>query len=90
MGPRAFSFYDDAAIAYLLSPGANGDSDAAYSFCGVVEFQLEQNGDAIAPARSRLHHAVQAILNDFERFNCDPQIYGDLPSRYRRLQVQLA
>ena len=30
MGPRAFCFYVDAAIAYLLSPAASGDSDAIH------------------------------------------------------------
>jgi hypothetical protein len=90
MGPRAFCFYVDAAIASLLSPAASGDSDAISCFCGVVEFQLENHREAIAPAHDRLHAAVQAILNDFKRYDCDPQIYGDLASRYERLLTQLA
>ena len=84
MGPRAFCFYVDAAIAYLLSPTASGDSDAIHFFCGVVEFQLENHRAAIVPANNRLRAAVQAILRDFTRYDCDPQVYGDLASRYER------
>ena len=76
MGPRAFCFYVDAAIAYLLGPAANGDSGAVSCFCGVVEFQLDNNGEALASAHGRLHHAIQAILKDFQRYDCDPQIHA--------------
>jgi hypothetical protein len=90
MGPSAFCYYVDAAIAYLLSSAANDDSDAVNCFCGLVEFQLDGNAEAIAPACGRLRQAVQTILKDFDRYNCDPQVYGDLPSRYRSLQLRLA
>ena len=90
MGPRAFCFYVDAAIAYLLNPAASGDSDAIHCFCGVVEFQLENHRAAIVSANGRLHAAVRVILDDFTRYDCDPQIYGDLASRYERLLTQLA
>jgi hypothetical protein len=90
MGPRAFYYYVQAAIAYLLGPDADGDSDAANSFCGVVEFQLEHSCDAIRPAHPLLRDAIRAILNNFSRFDCDPKTYGDVASRYRALEDQLA
>jgi hypothetical protein len=89
MGPRAFCYYVEAALAYLLGPASNGDSDAVNCFCGIVEYQLENNGVAIKAARIRLHGAVCDILENFARYECDPEIYGDLPSRYRSLQLQL-
>lgn len=90
MGPRAFCFYVEAAIAYLLSPAAQGDSDAVNSFCGLVEFRLDYEGNAIEQAHRQLRDAMQAILRDFARYGCDPQIYGDLPSRYRNSLARLA
>ncbi len=48
MGPRAFCFYVDAAIAYLASSAATGDSEAACGFCSAVEFQVEHYRVAIS------------------------------------------
>jgi hypothetical protein len=89
MGPRAFCYYVQAAIAYLLSPAANGDADAANAFCSVVESQLENDRPAIAPAIPRLRDAIESMLANFSRFGCDPQVYGDIESRYRALRFNL-
>ncbi len=89
MGPRAFCFYVDAAIAYLVSPEADDDADAINCFCGLVEFQLEYHRKGIEPAFGRLRAATIQILRDFVRFDCDPTIYGDLVSRYQTLLNQL-
>ncbi|MHB1155299.1 MAG: hypothetical protein ACYC26_00525 [Phycisphaerales bacterium] len=90
MGPAAFCFYVDAAIAYLLSPNSTGDSSAVSSFCGVVEFQHRYYGQEISSARFRLKNAIMRILQDFERYDCDIQIYGDVAGRYKRMLESLA
>jgi len=42
MGPKAFGFYVTAAINYLRGVRiSDGDSDAASSFCGLIEFRLD-------------------------------------------------
>jgi hypothetical protein len=89
MGPGAFCFYVDAAIAYFASPAATGDADGLRSFFGALEFQGKHYPNAIAPARERLMSAVHAILDDFERFGCDGTTDADLPARYGRLHGQL-
>ena len=89
MGPKAFCFYVDAAIAYLLSPSADEDSDAASSFCGVLEFQLQCYRVKISPSHPRLRKAIRKIIDDFERYDCDPKIYGDVKHRYEKLLGQL-
>ena len=89
MGPSAFCFYVDAAINYLLALESEGDSDAASSFCGVVEFQNAHYAASISPAYARLRSAIDRILRDFDRYDCDPNIYGDVPKRYRELRAKL-
>ena len=90
MGPRAFCYYVQAAIAYLLSPAATGDSDAANTFWSVVESQVDNNRSAIDPAIPSLRDAIESMLVNFSRFNCDPQVYGNVASRYRALLLKLA
>lgn len=89
MGPKAFCFYVDAAIAYLLSPSADEDSDAASSFCGVLEFQLQFYHASISPSHPRLKAVMMKIVDDFERFDCDTKIYGDVKLKYEKLLERL-
>lgn len=97
MGPRAFNFYVLAAVRYLLSPDSNGDSDAISSFCSGLHLRAENvacplevdvhtGRDTPAEVRS----AIAAILGDFERFDVDESIYGDVRSRYKTLLKRLA
>ncbi len=41
MGPAAFRFYVQAAISYLQSKSATGDSDMINCFASILEFRLE-------------------------------------------------
>ncbi len=86
MGPRAFCFYVDAAIAYLASPASTGDSEAACGFCGAVEFQVEHYRMEISSSLSRIEDAIQLILGDIDRYECG---YVDLASRYRNLLAKI-
>lgn len=89
MGPKAFCFYVDAAIAYLLGPSADEDSDAVSSFCNVLEFQIQFYRTRISPSYPRLKFAIRRILDDFERFDCDPKTYGDVKLKYEKLLEHL-
>lgn len=90
MGPRAFSFYVEAAITYLLSSAANRDAEAVASFCSVAEFRLERDTESVTLYRSRLRQAVAAVMHDFNRFVVDPQAYRDLSGRLRGLLDRLS
>jgi hypothetical protein len=85
MGPIAFRFYVVAASNYLLSEEADHASDAARSFCGLVEFRLDHEPDAIAPVRSIIREGICGILGDFDRYECDV----DVARRYRVLLSRL-
>jgi hypothetical protein len=82
MGPRAFCYYVVAAIRYLESESSAGDSDAVHALLGTLELRLEW-GDAIEPAFPALRDAIGSILDHWEKFDVAPELYGDLPVRYR-------
>jgi hypothetical protein len=89
MGPKAFVFYVPAAIRYLLGAESSGDSDAANTFCGVIESRLDQEPDAISPVGPLIREGILGMLGDFDRYACDGAIYGDLAARCRDLLSRL-
>lgn len=89
MRAPAFRFYVLPAIKYLLSEDANGDSDAASTFCHVLESRLKDDAGALTPIAAIVLDAIDKILRDFDRFDCRPEIYGDVPSRYRAVVARL-
>ena len=90
MRAPAFRFYVLPAINYLLSEDANGDSDAASTFCSVLESRLKHDPDALKPIVPIVLDAIEEILAGFDRFECSPEIYGDVPNRYRAVAARLA
>lgn len=89
MGPKAFCFYIPAAIGYLLSRDADGDSCAANSFCALIEYRLECDPGVVAVVGPAIRTAIIGILENFERFGCERAIYGDVASRYAALLHRL-
>jgi len=89
MRAPAFRFYLPAAIKYLLSEDANGDADAASTFCYVLESRLARDPAALIPIAPAVEDAIQKILANFDRFECSPEAYGDVPSRYKALADKL-
>lgn len=78
------------AIKYLLSDDATGDADAASCFCYVLEDRLKCDPDALGPIASVVQYAITKILSDFDRFDCCPEIYRNVPARYREVAARLA
>jgi hypothetical protein len=89
MGPIAFRFYVSAAINYLLSKDADADADAASSFCGMIEFRLDSDAAEISAVGPIVREGILGILKDFDRYECDQAIYGDVAERYRALLPRL-
>jgi hypothetical protein len=85
----AFRFYVLPAIQYLLSDQSAGDSDAASTFCCLLETRLKDAPDALTPIKPIVLDAIDNILRDFDRFDCSPEFYGDVPARYRVLAERL-
>ena len=85
MGPVAFRYYLPAALKYVASEAADGESDAASSLCQVIESRLEKEPGELSPIKAILRDGIASILEDFVRYDCEPSIYGDVASRYRTL-----
>ncbi len=86
MGPAAFRFYIKAAIRYVQSEAASGDADAINCIAGLFNFRLEREPAEIAPVAAELVSACNYIIEHYEKFNAEPEIYGDLRGRFRKLQ----
>lgn len=90
MGPVAFAYYVKAAIRYLLGDDSDGDADAANTFHGLIRFRLDLEPESIRPVRPLLHSALIGIISKFDRFGCEPGIYGNLPNAYKILLEELS
>jgi hypothetical protein len=89
MGPEAFCFYIDAAISYLKSAAAFGDSDGLNGFVGAVSHRLKWDRSAISPAISRLSDACDYLLEHLDRYDLTPGIYDHVPGDLRALRQTL-
>jgi hypothetical protein len=89
MRATAFRFHVVPAIRYLLSEKSTGDSDAVSTFCNVLESRLKDNREALTPIAPIAIDAIRQILDGFTRYDCSPEIYGDIIDRYRKLRDRL-
>ena len=51
---------------------------------------VDRDGTLIEEPPDEQVDAIEKILANFDRFECSPEIYGDVPGRYRALAAQLA
>jgi hypothetical protein len=89
MGPKAFCYYVAAAISYLKSESAKGGPDAVNFFHGILENRLLHQRADIVPVIPILHEAVRYILDHWDKFDIDPEIYGSLNNKYKHILNQL-
>ncbi|MEM7678737.1 MAG: hypothetical protein AAF449_22375 [Myxococcota bacterium] len=83
MGPKAFCFYVQAAVNYLLGPDSDGDSDAVSSFLICVQFQYDDHAKHLRSITGFLINAMESIASRVDRYECDVDIYGDVGMKYR-------
>ena len=57
---------------------------------GEREFRLKWDPAALLPIAPTVLDAVQKILANCDRFDCSPEIYGDVPGRYRAIATELS
>jgi hypothetical protein len=87
MGPRAFSYYLQAAVNYLQSDYSAGDDHMIDSLYEIVVFRSHQEGFQLA--LDRVKGVIVYIIDNYEKFDVDKNTYGDLLGKYKRLQSQL-
>ena len=86
MGAAAFRYYFPAYLAYLRSERSAGDSDTLNAVVGFLEIRQQYEPEtvrAIAPAVLETLHLCE---QDYDKFGADPEIYGDMLGRIRRLK----
>lgn len=88
MGPRAFSYYLQAAINYLKSKYSIGDDHFVDSLYEIVMFRIDQEGFSLAV--ESVKHLADYVLQNYEKFNVDSNIFGDLHKKYAKLVCVLA
>jgi hypothetical protein len=87
MGPNAFAFYLQAAINYVKSDASTGDSPFIYALCEIANFRAEHEG--FAATAETLQVLTDYVIENFERFQVDQEIYGDLRASYTSLRERL-
>lgn len=90
MGVSAFRFYVQAAVNYIESEAAAGDSDIINCFAGILEIRLERDTDELRPVAELLASSCGYILEHYDRFDLTHETYGDLRPRLRKLQRAFA
>ena len=86
MGAPAFRFYVQAAINYIQSEAATGDSDIISCFASILEHRLEFKAEELVAVASQLTSVCRYILEHYDRFALTPDIYGDLRPRFQALE----
>lgn len=88
MGPIAFRFYVQAAIQYLRSDAATGDSSMASGLASVLEFRLKYAPAVLVPACVPLAAICAYIAEHACRFDLG-NTYEDVPARFVALRDAL-
>jgi hypothetical protein len=86
MGASAFRFYVQAAINYIRSDSATGDSEIISCFASMLAFRLEHEAAELQPIALWLANICGYIVEHYGRFDLTATIYGDLRPRYQALQ----
>ena len=87
MGPRAFHFYLQAAINYLRSEHSAGDDHMISCLYEIVVFRSQQ--EEFLLAIDRINEMIDYVIDNYDKFDVDKDIYGDLIGKYKQLQSKL-
>lgn len=85
MEPVGFRFYFQAAIRYALSEKAVGDSDIINCLAGTLAHWQEFHPTELVPCARLLADFCRAVWQQFDQYDADPDIYGDLCEQYQQL-----
>lgn len=87
MGPAAFNFYLQAVISYLESDSSRGDDHFIDCLDRILTFRSDEPD--FSSASANVTRLVEYVFSNYEKFNVDPGIYGDLKEKYRQRRVSL-
>lgn len=87
MGPRAFTYYLQSVINYLKSEYAADDDHIISCLHNIIVFRAEEERFLLAVDRVR--ELVNYVIDSYDKFNVDQDIYGNLLEKYKKLKSQL-
>ena len=90
MGPTGFRYYVFAAIRYLQSKEARGDSYAPRGFALALEARVRTGMEDLLPIVQQLADACRYILVHLQEYDLAPGIDDDLHPRYEELVKKLS
>jgi hypothetical protein len=88
MGPAAFAFYLQAAVYYLQSEKSAGDAHFVDCLYEIVVFRFKEKEFSLAI--DIVNRMIDCVIDDYEKFKVNRDVYGDLLEKYKRLRTQLA
>ena len=86
MGPVAFRFYVQAAVNYIRSEQAMGESDFINGFAGTLKHRFEWESESLAPIAAEMAAICAFVVKSWSRFDVDVEIYGDLLGGFEALE----
>lgn len=92
MGPVGFVFYFRAALSYLKSPMSADDSDFASAMTGLLEWRVlgeHEDYNQIGAARPEMVEFCSHLMKNYDFYDIDFEIYGDLRPRLEKLLNKL-
>ena len=89
MGPKAFGYYFPAFASYLASETAKGDADALNALVGMITFRSEYEPESMKAVSGVVASCIDSCLADYEKFDVDEEIYGDLRSKLMKVRRAL-
>ncbi len=87
MGIYAFNFYLQAMILYLQSDDSAGDDHLIDCLYATIVFRSDEKEFIVAV--DRINELIDYVIKNYEKFNVNNDIYGDLREKYRQIQNQL-
>lgn len=88
MGAAAFRYYVPAFIRYIRSEHSRCDANAINCFESLLRQRADESAD-VAPIAGDLADACRYVLAHYDKFEADPNIYGDLRPKYESLLSRL-
>ena len=77
MPRKAFQYYIFAFAEYLKSDESTGESDAASPFLNLLLNREEKDPDSVMEIYDDLFPVIDFVVSNQERFDADPEIYGN-------------
>lgn len=89
MGGKAFCFYFPTLEPYLLSQESEDDPCIIDAMAGILEHRIQFDSPSIKGCLVHVLRMLTYVSENIEKFNADPDLFGDLAGRLKNLIEQV-